>query len=137
MTYSGEIPMDNILYRRMFPNFRPSEFHCPCGNPLCAKENMDYPFLFSVQDWRTECEFPFKVNSGYRCSAYNATLPDSVPDSWHCQGLAVDISTKPLNATQKHILLEGAFKRFTGIGIYKTFIHVDKRPRSERAVWVG
>ena len=128
---------ENILFRRMFPSFRPSEFECPCKHPLCQVDGMEFWFLAALQDVRLQVGHPFHIGSGYRCSAYNATLPNSVPDSYHIKGIAADIDTRRLNGQEKHRLLRKVFQRFTGVGIYPTFIHVDLRPLSEKVVWLG
>lgn len=98
---------------------------------------MEYWFMAAIQSLRMELGFPLTINSGYRCSAYNATLPGSAPDSYHCQGLAADISTARMAGQQKHSLLLRAVMKFTGVGIYKTFIHVDLRPTEKRTTWTG
>lgn len=129
--------MDNILYHRMFPNFRPEEFACPCKHPMCQVDGMQFPFLFAIQDLRNQVEFPLPINSGYRCSTFNAVLKGAVPNSNHIKGIACDIGIHKMTSQQKHLLLEKAFNRFTGIGIYKNFIHLDTRPARFRSLWIA
>lgn len=73
---------------------------------------------------RGECGFPFIINSGYRTKAQNASLSDSVSDSAHLSGLAVDLSildsSKRLKLIQ--VALANGIKR---IGVGSTFIHLD------------
>jgi uncharacterized protein YcbK (DUF882 family) len=98
---------------------------------------MEFYFLAALQDLRLQCGFPFHINSGFRCPAYNATLPNSSPDSYHTKAVAADISTAAMDGGQRHLFLQRAFLRFTGIGIYKTFVHLDLRPASGNTTWWG
>lgn len=71
---------------------------------------------------------PLKINSGHRCAIWNAVV-GGLPNSPH-RRIAVDI------AFQKHDrrALAAAAERcgFTGIGIAKTFIHLDRRETAAR-----
>ena len=127
--------MDNLLYKRMFPNFSPKEFECPCHHPFCQTDGMEFWFLSALQEFRRQCGFAFTINSGYRCSAYNAAIVNSSPRSKHIEGIACDVSTRKFSGRKKHIFLSYAFQRFSGIGIYETFIHLDLRDHKERVVW--
>lgn len=83
------------------------------------------PELVSLLDkMRGECGFPFKINSGFRTVAQNASLSDSVGDSAHLTGLAVDLSIK--DSVKRLKLLQVALNNEIGrIGIGKDFIHID------------
>jgi len=129
--------MDENLFDKLYPNFTLEEFRCPCRSSLCIKDGMEYWFLSALQDLRLQVGFPLKINSGYRCAEYNATLPKSSLNSNHIKGIAVDISTSRLSGSQKHRLLRKAFPRFTGIGIYTTFFHLDLRHLHEKSLWIG
>lgn len=73
---------------------------------------------------RGECGFPFKINSGYRTAAQNASLSDSVSDSAHLSGLAVDLACT--ESTKRLKLIQVAVANgITRLGIGKTFIHID------------
>ena len=81
--------------------------------------------LMTILDaMRGECGFPFKITSGYRTPAYNATLKDSVIDSAHCLGLAVDIYC--VDSGNRDAIIDSAKKYgITRIGLDHTFVHVD------------
>ena len=128
-------PVDELLFRKLYPNFRPKEFVCPCGE--CDGGAMEHYYLAALQDLRLQMGFPFHITSAFRCPGYNATLPNSSPTSYHPKAVACDISTAALDSEQRHRLLEKAFLRFTGIGIYKNFIHLDLRPVREKSMWWG
>ncbi len=74
---------------------------------------------------RNEVRHPLAINSGYRCAKHNTELRGSSPNSLHMKGKAADISWDELDAFQKANLLTRAMKYFGGIGIAKTYLHVD------------
>lgn len=122
------------IFKQCFPNFRATEFYCPCGQ---CQGGVAHHFMAQLQNLRWQMGFPFHINSGYRCPEYNASLENSSPNSKHMLGIACDISTASLDSKQKHDLIGKAFLHFTGIGIYKNFIHLDLRAEKERAMWWG
>lgn len=100
-------------------HFTREEVVCKCG---CGYSLIDRTLLDMLENARKLACVKFIINSWCRCQAYNDSLPNSVPDSAHIKGLAVDISAK-LN---KQIILKSLRKAgFKRIGIAKTFIHVD------------
>lgn len=80
---------------------------------------------------------PITVTSGYRNLAYNRAI-GSGPGSQHVQFKALDLKTGPL-ATLYRILLDLRREKFAGfsggLGLYRSFVHVDCRPRP--ATWRG
>ena len=73
---------------------------------------------------RGECGFPFIINSGYRTVAQNASLSDSVGDSAHIQGLAVDLAIT--DSSKRFKLCQVAYANgINRLGVGKTFIHLD------------
>ncbi|MEN7547826.1 D-Ala-D-Ala carboxypeptidase family metallohydrolase [Rapidithrix thailandica] len=113
--------------------FQYSEFDSP--DAPGSGRNMDPGFLSRLDKAREYSGIPFKINSGYRTRRYNAGLKNSVPDSAHVKGLAVDIGFKTLG--QAHKILQGAIKAgFRRIGIGAGFIHLDSdRAKPWPAVW--
>lgn len=80
--------------------------------------------ILLLDKMRGECGFPFKINSGFRTEAQNNSLSDSVKDSAHLSGLAVDLSCTDSN--RRFRLLQVAFNNgIRRIGVGKTFIHID------------
>lgn len=112
------------------PHFTIEEMQCPC----CLKCNMDMNFMTDLEEMREEADMPLIINSGYRCKVHNASLPNSSPTSWHLQGLAADIKWSHLNGAKKLVLLTEAIRIFDGIGIGKTYLHVDKGGKTK--VWI-
>lgn len=124
------------IYYKMYPNFKPSEFECPCDRPECRKHGMEYYFLAAIQDLRLSVGRPFKITSGYRCPEHNIEV-GGVKGSWHLKGLACDISTVSFQVNEKHRFLKKALQRFNGVGIYEKFVHLDLRSVRHKALWVG
>lgn len=83
------------------------------------------PDLWVLLDkMRGECGFPFNITSGLRTKDENDSLKDSVSDSAHLSGLAVDIACK--GSSERFKMVQVAFANgITRIGIGKTFVHMD------------
>jgi zinc D-Ala-D-Ala carboxypeptidase len=116
--------------------FSDDELSCKC----CNENRFNANTLNKLNELRKACGFALKVNSGYRCKAYN-TLKGYTQT--HATGQAVDIS---LTHEQAYIALKYAvILGFTGIGVKQKgngrFIHLDdllknldeRRPRPH--VW--
>lgn len=104
--------------------FELSEFECPC----CKKADMDSVLLGKLDHLRENFGQPLTINSGFRCKKHNAKLKESSPNSQHLLGKAADLSIVGMSSEEKHKLVSLAFESgFKGIGIGKTFIHVDVR----------
>lgn len=103
-------------------HFMMDEFDSPDSPGSGAR--MDPHFLQLLDDMREEAGIPFRINSGYRTTAYNATLRDSSPNSAHTRGLAADIRAE--SGREKYLIVSAAIKNgVKRIGIGKTFIHLD------------
>lgn len=82
--------------------FTPSEFRCPCGKCGGGIAKMHEGIVAEANDMREYLGVPIVIvppdghsgGSGYRCQAYNDSLPGSVKNSRHVQGKAVDIITR-------------------------------------------
>ena len=93
---------------------------------------MNGDFLNILDELRDICNFPFKITSGYRDPTHPLELKKEKPGT-HSQGIAADI--RIMNGSQAYTLLSTAFNMgFGGIGIAKTFIHVDIR-NTTPVVW--
>ena len=86
---------------------------------------MDNQFIHDLDDLREACDFSFVITSGYRDPSHSIEAKKSAPGT-HAQGIAADI--KVTGGAQRMAIVEQAVKLgFTGIGVAKTFVHVDKR----------
>ncbi len=113
------IPKDNDWN---YKNFESYEFDSPDlpGSGI----NMQDSFMRRLETARIKANIRFIIKSGIRTQIYNDSLKNSVKNSAHIKGLAVDISC--VNDNDFIIIIkalaEAGFKR---IGIGKNFIHVD------------
>lgn len=108
--------------------FKVSDFDCQetGQNEMCEE------FLRKLDALRHACGFPFIVTSGYRSPQHSIEAGKSKP-GMHTSGCAADI--RALNGSQKYIILQKALEMgFTGIGVAKTFIHLDTRTTTP-VVW--
>lgn len=87
---------------------------------------------------------PIVILSGYRTREYNSKLEGAALSSQHVQGRAVDISHPKLSAREVYIRILTAQRRgdlpdLGGLGLYKTFVHIDVRPKvtGRLARWPG
>lgn len=111
---------------KLTEHFDSSEFRCKCG---CGMGDwlMAPELVQGLQELRELIGQPIVINSAYRCPSHNAEV-GGVPDSYHTQGYAADISVKGMTAMKLASYAEQipAF-RDGGIGVYftKHFVHVD------------
>lgn len=92
--------------------------------------------MYKLDAMRTECGFPFRITSGFRTVAYNNTLKNSVEDSAHTLGLAVDLYCTDSNKRDK--IVESAKRQgITRIGLASTFVHVDiDANKPQQVLWL-
>lgn len=108
--------------------FKLSEFDCKeTGENKMSKE-----FLQKLDELRHYCGFPFAVTSGYR-SINHSSEKHKPKGGTHTQGIAADISVS--NGVDRINIVSKALELgFTGIGVAKTFVHVDIR-ESTPVMW--
>ena len=86
---------------------------------------MDHDFIHRLDLLRERCGFPFRITSGWRDATHPAEAHKPQP-GYHCQGLAADIAVS--NGFERMNIVHEALKLgFGGIGVARTFIHVDDR----------
>jgi len=106
-----------------YPNFSEDEFRCKGTNCCGGRADMDADFLDRLQQLRLRVAFPFTITSGYRCPAHNARVSSTGRTGPHTTGKAADIA---VNGPQRfEIMASFAGFGFTGVGVAKTFIHLD------------
>ena len=123
-----------------WPNFSLAELACRCAGRFCQGAYWHDPrFLDQLQSLRDRIGNPLILTSAHRCALWNAAV-GGAPYSRH-KRLAVDIS---LRGQDRHALLQAAQQvGFTGLGLAKTFLHLDDRQRpatwlypGSKALWV-
>lgn len=110
-------------------NFLVKEFACKDGSDYIL---IDTELVKLLQNIRNHFNKPVTINSAYRNPAYNKKV-GGVSNSQHTKGTAADIVVS--GATPKEVAqyAEHLMPNSGGIGLYKTFTHVDVR--SSRARW--
>lgn len=111
--------------------FTDDEFACKCGCNEMPEGGM-HPRLIEVLDaMREALGKPLIVTSGYRCPMHNEAV-GGVPNSFHVQGVAADVTYEGVDVHHLGKLAEAAGA--DGIGIYAGgWVHVDVR--GEWARW--
>jgi uncharacterized protein YcbK (DUF882 family) len=104
------------------------EFECKCKDKNCEGKlpqmRMNPTLIQALNRIREELGKPIRVTSAFRCTAHNKAV-GGVAHSTHRTGYAADIQCEDM---VKLLELVEAEKEFRGIGVAKTFIHVDVRP---------
>jgi|TARA_R100000781_G_scaffold92475_1_gene57341 uncharacterized protein YcbK (DUF882 family) len=104
-----------------WPNFSFDEFKCKSsGEVSISPVALDF-----LQAFRNMLGKGVSINSGYRCPEHNNSVSSTGLDGPHTTGFAIDIST---NGQTQYQLLKFAMSynpQPLGIGIAKTFTHID------------
>jgi uncharacterized protein YcbK (DUF882 family) len=102
----------------------PGEFACK----HCGAHGMNMATLDRLQALRTEWGAPMHINSGYRCPQHpiEAAKPDP---GGHAKGRAIDVAMLPVRRNAFIALAQR--HGFTGIGVAKTYVHIDDIQSSE------
>lgn len=108
-------------------NFSRSEFAC---KDLCGLDNPESAFVAHLQLLRDKIGVPIHINSGCRCSAYQADLKrrgyKPSPDSQHLYRRAADIWAEGFSPIQLACI--AWCLGFRGVKAAGTYTHVDDRP---------
>jgi zinc D-Ala-D-Ala carboxypeptidase len=118
-------PLDSKYFRR-------EEFTCNCG---CGFDDINPALVKKLDEIREFIGRPIVVNCGCRCQKHNADVGGE-KNSAHLRGNAADIQMP--GSTFRYVFLRIAYARFTRIGIYKTFCHVDvDETLPQYVTWIG
>lgn len=116
---------------KMNDYFDRSEFSCRCG---CGFESVDAELLHSLTRIREHFNSPITITSGNRCKIHNTNIGGE-SGSKHTKGIAADFKVDGATPKQVVDLLNIWYPDKYGIGLYKTWTHLDVR--SEKARWEG
>ena len=117
--------MSELLNRDIVANFRWREIVCPCCQGIRLLELVD-GHMERLQELRNRLEFPLQITSGYRCPAHNREV-GGAPRSMHKE-FATDVRPYRNVAGQLALLRDTvAAMDWGGVGLYNTFIHLDRR----------
>ena len=122
-------------------NFSMDEFACRDGCGLgTEQEHYDvygWPQMIDdLETIRSSLGVPIFIESGLRCEAHNRS-EGGVDNSAHMR-CAVDVRLGYFRGPNKYHLVKCAFELgFTGIGLAKTFAHLDRDTVKARpAIWI-
>ena len=107
-----------------WPYFTFDEMSSPDENGIWHAK-MDPAFMDVLIDFREALGKPIHLNSAYRTPYWNERVGGR-PRSYHKKGMAVDPSMK--NQDRYEFVYKAMDCGFTGIIIYKNFVHLDTRP---------
>ena len=104
--------------------FKLSDFDCQ----ETGENRMEAEFIEKLDELREACGFPFIITSGYRSPEHSIERRKKAPGT-HAQGIAADIRVN--GGAQRFKIVEMAHKlKFGGIGVAKSFVHVDIREKT-------
>ena len=109
-------------------HFTKEEMACKCG---CGKADMQKRTMLRLDQLRARLGRPIRVTSAYRCADHNKAV-GGAPGSKHLTGEAADLALTGNDAFNGIAL--AIHVGFKGIGVAKTFIHVDDG-RDTGTVW--
>lgn len=101
--------------------FKLSEFACK----ETGENRISPEFVAGLDELRERCGFPFVITSGYRSPIHSKEAKKDKP-GMHTKGIAADIYVE--SGVQRRAVVAHALDLgYGGIGVAKTFVHVDKR----------
>lgn len=141
---------------RITPHFMLDEFACKDGTPYPVerleldgvttwRESRLLPLAWTCETIRELCGGrPLYLVSAYRPPGYNERVGGK-PGSQHPRGRAGDLRHATMTARELHDSIlalygTGELPHLGGLGLYRSFVHVDVRPRPEDnhlARWEG
>lgn len=93
-----------------YPNFKKSEFKCPCGKCNGYGEGVASSLVKTLQDLRNKHGKSITITSGYRCSAHNKKIGGTT-NSKHTQGLAADFYMSGFNSQSNRVNVVNELKK--------------------------
>ena len=99
-------------------NFKPEEFKCS----HCQALNIHSDIMDLLQEARGDLG-PISITSGYRCGLHNSQVSKTGMSGPHTTGKAIDIAVR--DSKHRKELITYFAPKVTGLGIAKTFIHID------------
>lgn len=116
---------------KLSPNFAVNEFACSDGSDAIFISDDLVALLQKVRDHYGK---PVQINSAYRTHSKNKAV-GGAQYSQHLLGTAADITISGVSPKDVAAYVETLIPRTGGIGIYKTFTHIDVR--GQKARWNG
>ena len=105
-------------WKEKWKNFNLKEFKCSC----CGLVDINSDLLDLLQTAR-EVVGPLQITSAYRCPEHNNNVSSTGLSGPHTTGKSVDIHVS--NSQHRKQLIDYFTNKVSGLGIAKTFIHID------------
>ena len=105
-------------WKEKWKNFNLDEFKCSC----CGLVDIHSNLLDLLQTARNVIG-PITITSAYRCPEHNNSVSSTGLSGPHTTGKSVDIHIS--NSQHRKKLIDYFTSKVTGLGIAKTFIHID------------
>jgi hypothetical protein len=93
-----------------YPNFKKSEFKCPCGKCNGYGNGIASTLVKTLQDLRNKYGKGITITSGYRCPSYNKKA-GGVSNSKHMEGGAADFYMSGFNSQSTRINMVNELKK--------------------------
>jgi len=106
-------------WKEKWVNFSLDEFKCQCG---CGHVSVHSDLLDLLQTARDKLG-PLTITSAYRCPEHNDSVSSTGLSGPHTTSKAVDIHVS--NSQHRKTLIDYFASKVSGLGIAKTFIHID------------
>ena len=110
-------------------HFSSEEFACKCG---CGFDKISMELVQVLEELREIYRQPITINSGCRCEDHNRKVGGE-KGSKHILGEAADIVVRGSSPAKVNQYLDRKYPDKYGIGLYKTWVHLDVR--KEKARW--
>uniref|UniRef100_A0AAU8AX11 Murein endopeptidase K n=1 Tax=Dulem virus 189 TaxID=3145666 RepID=A0AAU8AX11_9VIRU len=114
--------------KRLSTHFKAYEFFCKDGSPVLF---IDPELVDLLESVRIKFGKPVIINSGYRTPSYNEKIGGAML-SQHMLGTAADIHIEGVSPAEIAATVDSWIPNSGGIGIYKSFVHVDVREKKSR-----
>lgn len=114
--------------------FERREFRCKCGKCGGFPVEPDEKLVELLENIREHFNAPVTVSSGVRCAIHNKNVGGATR-SQHLYGTAADIKVQGKTPKEVCAYCQTLLPNSGGIGLYKTWVHVDVR--STKARWNG
>ena len=105
-------------WKENWVNFKPTEFECSC----CQTLDINSDLVDLLQEARDKLG-PLTITSAYRCPSHNDKVSSTGLSGPHTTSKAVDIHVS--NSQHRKELIDHFTNKVTGLGIAKSFIHID------------
>lgn len=109
--------------------FKIEDFDCQ----ETGENGMDESFIRALDHLRETCGFPFNITSGYRSPTGHSIEKAKDNPGTHAQGIAADIYVTG-GRQRMQIVKHATALGFNGIGVAKSFVHVDTR-KDKSVLW--